>query len=82
MDALNDALNVKVFGADYNYVTEDLVEGLDVDNLAEMVAEHAVVKYNDKCNQHKAEGFDFGILERAILLKVVDTLWMECTLTT
>lgn len=77
LDALNDALNVKVFGADYNYVTEDLVEGLDVDNLAEMVAEHAVVKYNDKCNQHKAEGFDFSILERAILLKVVDTLWMD-----
>ncbi|MBR2467460.1 MAG: preprotein translocase subunit SecA [Clostridia bacterium] len=74
---LNDELNVKVFGEEYNYVTEDLVEGFDTEMLAEKVSEHAIEVYNKKCDEAIAAGFNFYGLERAYLLRVVDSLWME-----
>ncbi len=77
LDELNDALNVKLFGPDYNYVNEDMVEGFDADMLSDKVCDHAVEFYNKKCEEYKANGFKFEVLERAILLKVVDTLWMD-----
>ena len=77
LDDLNDELNVKIFGPDYNYVTEDLVEGFDTEMLAEKVSEHAIEVYNKKCEETLKLGFNFEILERSFLLRVVDSLWME-----
>lgn len=74
---LNDELNVKIFGPDYNYVTEELVEGFDTEMLAEKVSEHAIEVYNQKCKETLEIGFNFEILERSYLLRVVDSLWMD-----
>ena len=76
LDELNDALNVTLFGADYNYVNEDMVEGFDADMLAEQVAEHALEVYNKKFEEYANQGLRFDVLERGYLLTVVDTLWM------
>ena len=77
INAINDALNVKLFGPDYNYVTEDLVEGMDVEMLANQVAEHAEEIYNQKCEETNKIGFNFEVVERSFLLRVVDSLWMD-----
>ena len=77
LEDLNDELNVRVFGPEYNYLNEDLVEGFEVEDLAEKVAEHACEVYNKKCEEHLSRGFNFELLERSYLLKVVDTLWMD-----
>ena len=77
LGAINDALNVKLFGPDYNYVTEDLVEGMDVEMLANQVAEHAEEIYNKKCEETNKIGFNFEVVERSFLLRVVDSLWMD-----
>lgn len=77
INAINDALNVKLFGPDYNYVTEDLVEGMDVEMLANQVAEHAEEIYNKKCEETNKIGFNFEVVERSFLLRVVDSLWMD-----
>ena len=77
LEDLNDELNVRVFGSEYNYLNEDLVEGFDTEMLAEKVSEHARELYNKKCEEHLARGFNFEVLERSFLLKVVDTLWMD-----
>ena len=77
INAINDALNVKLFGPDYNYVTEDLVEGMDVEMLANQVAEHAEEIYNKKCEETNKIGFNFEVVERSFLLRVVDSLCMD-----
>lgn len=77
LNAINDVLNVKLFGADYNYVTEDLVEGMDVEMLAKQVAEHAQEVYDKKCAETAEVGFNFEVVERSFLLRVVDSLWMD-----
>ncbi len=77
INAINDALNVKLFGPDYNYVTEDLVEGMDVEMLANQVSEHAEEIYNKKCEETNKIGFNFEVVERSFLLRVVDSLWMD-----
>ena len=77
LGSINDALNVKLFGPDYNYVTEDLVEGMDVEMLANQVAEHAEEIYNKKCEETNKIGFNFEVVERSFLLRVVDSLWMD-----
>lgn len=74
---INSMLNNRVFPADYNYVTEELVEGLEPEELADKVAEKAVAMYEAKCAALKDLKLDPQRIEREILLRVVDSLWRD-----
>ncbi len=77
LDELNDALNTKVFEPDYNLVTPEVVEGLTCEEASEKIAANATAYYQKKCDELLAIGVNFEAIERAIMLKVVDTLWMD-----
>ena len=74
---INGLLNNRVFPADYNYVTEEMVEGLEPEELAEKVAEKAMDMYEAKCGALKELRLDPQRIEREILLRVVDSLWRD-----
>ncbi len=74
---INGLLNNRVFPADYNYVTEEMVEGLEPEELAEKVAEKAMDMYEAKCSALKELRLDPQRIEREILLRVVDSLWRD-----
>lgn len=77
VEKINSVLNNRVLPAEYNYVTEDLIEGLEPQELAEKVAEKAVEIYEEKCKALAEIKIDCKRIEREILLRVVDSLWRD-----
>ncbi len=74
---INSMLNNRIFPADTNYVTEEMVEGLEPEELADKVADRAVEMYEAKCSAISALKLDSQRIEREILLRVVDSLWRD-----
>lgn len=74
---INGLLNNRVFPAEFNYVTEELVEGLEPEELADKIAEKAVQMYESKCKALSELKLDYQRIEREILLRVVDSLWRD-----
>lgn len=60
-----------------NIMTTELCSCFDVYKLKDAVLKVALKDYNDKIERVKADGFDFGELERVVLLKTVDSKWMD-----
>lgn len=58
-------------------MTPELCSCFDVYKLKDAVLKVALKDYNDKIERVKADGFDFGELERVVLLKTVDSKWMD-----
>jgi len=77
VEKINNLLNNRVLPADMNYVTEDMIEGLEAEELAEKVAEKAVEIYEQKCEVLKKIKIENQRVEREILLRVVDSLWRD-----
>ena len=77
LDKLNAALFHKIVGENEHFVTEDMVEGLTPDELADLVAQESIRVYEEKCKEVAALGVDYTRIERDILLRVVDSLWMD-----
>ena len=77
IEKINSNLNNRVLPADANFVTEEMVEGLESSELAEKVAEKAKEVYDAKCKSLNAVKIDSSRIEREILLRVVDSLWRD-----
>ena len=58
-------------------MTPELCSCYDVYKLKEAVLKIANKDYNDKVDALEKEGFDFKELERVVLLKTVDSKWMD-----
>ena len=63
--------------ADFNFVTEELVEGLEPEELADKVADKAIEIYESKCKALSDIKIEPQRIEREILLRVVDSLWRD-----
>ena len=77
VEKINSALNNRVLPAEFNFVTEKMIEGLEAEELAELVASKAVEVYEEKCNSLEKIKIDSQRIEREILLRVVDSLWRD-----
>ncbi len=77
LNKINEELNGRILPENYNFITEKLVEDLDVDELADRVAQEAIKIYEMKCKAVSQLGIDPSNIERDILLRVVDSLWMD-----
>ena len=75
--ALNNALEDKLLPKETNLVTEEFAEETDVESLSQKVYEYVLENYENKVNEVKKLGFDFSILERNTLLRVVDKFWTD-----
>lgn len=60
-----------------NLMTPELCSCFDVYQLKDAVLKVALKDYNDKIDETTKEGFDFKDLERVVLLKTVDSKWMD-----
>ncbi len=77
LEALNNALNNRILRENANFVTEELVEGKEVEEVADLVAQEAINFYEQKCAEIAKFNIDYLMIEREFLLRVVDTLWMD-----
>ncbi len=60
-----------------NVITEDFCEGFDREDLEEAVMTLVRNRYNERMNEAGSYGIDFEKIERFVLLKVVDSNWMN-----
>ena len=77
MDALNNALEKKLFPKGTNLVTQKFVEDCDAQDLIEKIIAEINIRYDEKVKLFKENNKDFADFERYILLRVVDSLWMD-----
>ena len=77
VEKINTMLNNRVLPADFNYVTADMIEGQEPEELANIVADKAVEIYEGKCKALDQIHIDPQRIEREILLRVVDSLWRD-----
>ena len=77
LDDINAALNGKVLPVDTDFVTEKLVEELEPEELGDIVAQEVIKNYENKVQEVNRIGVKFEAVERDILLRVVDSLWMD-----
>ena len=77
LNALNLALEDKLFPKGTSLVDEKFVEDLDAEELQEKLVKHITDRYQSLCDKTKEFGFDFSNVERFMLLRVVDSLWMD-----
>ncbi len=76
-EAFNSALEKRMLPQGTNVMNADLCSCYDVYKLKKAVLDIAIKDYNDKIDTLAKDGFDFKELERVVLLKTVDSKWME-----
>jgi len=77
LEDINHAIENKLLPKGTNLVTEEFVEDLEVNDLVEKVTNHIIEGYEEKIKNAIDLGVNFGEIERIILLRVVDMLWMD-----
>lgn len=77
LQALNDALEKKLFEKGTNLVDAKFVQNCDAKDLVQKILDAVYKRYDEKVELFKENGKDFADFERYILLRVVDSLWMD-----
>ena len=77
LDPLNNALEDKLFPKGTNLITPEFVDDTEPEDVVEKILEIIYKKYEANVELTKKLNFNFAAFERFILLKVVDTLWMD-----
>lgn len=77
LKTLNTALEDKLFPKGTNLVTEEFVENCEISDVIEKIMKVITDKYQVNVEKTKEVGVDFSMFERLILLRVVDSLWMD-----
>ena len=75
--ALNSAIERKLLPKDSNFITLEKAENWDIDYLFDKLTEETIRIYEDKIARYKEEGVNFGEVERMVLLKNIDSKWID-----
>lgn len=76
-EKINTELERGLLEKDSNVINEKFCEGFDRADLEEAVLDLVKKRYNQRMNEAGKFGIDFEKLERFVLLKVVDSHWMN-----
>ena len=77
LDDLNNALEDRILLKGTNLITEKFVKNLSSKEVNEKVLKYCLDKIQEKIDFAKEIDKDFADVERAVLLHVVDKLWMD-----
>ena len=62
---------------DYEFLTEERMNKWSLEEIEEQIYNAMITYYDQKIADSKELGLDFSEVERVILLRVVDTMWMD-----
>ncbi|MDR2201669.1 MAG: preprotein translocase subunit SecA [Clostridiales bacterium] len=74
---LNKEIERKLLPGDTSFLSDDRLSRWALEEIKEQIYEAMMLYYNEKIANAKALGVDFEEVERVILLKVVDSKWMD-----
>ncbi len=76
-DELNKALELIVLPENTYYLTPERLTNWDYDEILSRVTKKVIECYEEKIARYKEMGLDFENVERFVLLKNVDTKWID-----
>ena len=76
-EAFNGALERTFLKKGSNFVTQELVGHRQYGRIVEEITAEAIRQYEEKCKLMEQNGFDYRSFERSVLLRTVDTHWMN-----
>ena len=77
LDEVNIALEDRLLPKGTSLLTPEMVEDCDVSDVADKVYDYVMEKYQEKIDISEELKIDFSKVERLILLRVVDMLWVD-----
>lgn len=77
LEALNNAIEAKLLPKGYEFVTKERAENWDYDYMIEKLNEEVVKVYEEKIERYKNEGVNFYEIEKIVLLKNIDSKWID-----
>lgn len=77
IDALNGIIEMKLLPKDTHFITKERVENWDYDYMIEQLINETVAVYEAKIARYKEEGVNFSEVERVVLLRNIDTKWID-----
>ncbi len=76
-EGFNNALEQRVLQDGTNIITEELCSVYNAIKIRDAILDEVFRQYDEKVAVAKENGFDFQEVERAVLLRNVDTKWMD-----
>ncbi len=77
LEALNNVIELKLLPKDSNFVTKERAENWDYEYLVQKLTEETIKVYDEKIERYKEEGINFSEVERMVLLRNIDTKWID-----
>jgi preprotein translocase subunit SecA len=77
LEALNSIIELKLLPKDSNYITKERAENWDYEYLVEKLIEETIRVYEEKIERYKEENINFSEIERMVLLRNIDTKWID-----
>ena len=77
LDALNKAIELKLLPKDSEFITKERAEKWDFDYLIEKLTDETISVYESKIERYREEGVNFSEVERVVLLKNIDSKWID-----
>ncbi len=77
IDALNSIIELKLLPKESNFVTKERTENWDYEYFIKKLIEETIDVYQAKIDRYKEEGIDFTEIERMVLLRNIDTKWID-----
>lgn len=76
-DRLNKALEDRVLPIGTDYITDERLEKWDYEEILNRITKKVITVYEEKIAKYAELGINFSEIERFILLKNVDTKWID-----
>lgn len=77
IDALNSVIELKLLPKDTNFVTKEKIENWDYEYFIQKLTEETIRVYEEKIDRYKEQGVKFSEVERMVLLKNIDSKWID-----
>ena len=77
LDALNNVIELKLLPKESNFATKEKTQDWDYEYFINKLVEETIRVYEEKIDRYKEEGIDFKEIERLVLLRNIDTKWID-----
>ena len=77
LDALNTIIELKLLPKGSEFATKEKTENWDYEYFVEKLTEETIKVYEEKIERYNGEGINFKEIERLVLLKNIDTKWID-----
>ena len=77
LEALNNTIELKLLPKDTNFATKERITNWDYEYFLEKLIEETINVYEAKIERYKEQGVNFADVEKMVLLKNIDTKWID-----